>query len=108
MEQKQGTKGAAIRLDNSGDNHTLEAACKQEWLGIKVEFTAPNTPQQNGRIERKIATLYRRMHGMMNVMPAQGTNTLWLEAADTAIDLDNLIIRPSELQNSYQKIYGDT
>ena len=29
------------------------------------------------------------------------------EAADTATDLDNLIVRQGETKNSYQKFYGD-
>ena len=58
LEQEEGTKVASIQLDNLGENRALEAACKQEELGIKFEFTAPNTPEQNGRIERKFATLY--------------------------------------------------
>ena len=80
LEQEEGTKVASIRLDNSGKNRALEVACKQEGLGFKFEFTAPNTPEQNGRIERKFATLYGRMRAMMSAMPKQGTNTLWTEA----------------------------
>ena len=44
---------------------------------------------------------------MMNAMPKHATNTLWTEAADTATYLDNLIIRPGESKNSYQKFYGN-
>ena len=47
-----------ICCDNSGENYALEKSCKREGLGIKFEFTAPNTPQQNGRAERKFATLF--------------------------------------------------
>ena len=107
LEQEEGTKVATIRLDNSGEKRALEAACKQEGLCIKFEFTAPNTPEQNGRIEREFATLYGRMRAMMNAMPKLGTNTLWTEAAETATALDNLIVRQGETQNSYKKIYGD-
>ena len=107
LEQENDIKVASIRLDNSGENRALEAACKQEGLGIKFEFTAPNTPEQNGRVERKFATLYGRMRAMMSAMPKQGTNTLWTEAAETATDLDNLIVRQGETKNSYQKFYGD-
>ena len=55
LEQEQGAKVAAIRLDNSGENRALKAAWEQEWLGIKFEFTAHNAPQQNKRIKRKFA-----------------------------------------------------
>ena len=35
------------------------------------------------------------------------TNTLWMEAAETATDLDNLIACLGESQNSFRKFYGD-
>ena len=76
LEQENDIKVASIRLDNSGENRALEAACKQEGMGTKFEFTAPNTPEHNGRVERKFATLYGRMRAMMSAMPKQGTNTL--------------------------------
>ena len=47
-----------IQCNNSGENNTLQRSCKQEGLGIVFEYTAPNTPQQNGRVERRFPTLY--------------------------------------------------
>ena len=38
----------------------------QSRWNIKFEFTAPNTPQQNGKAERKFATLKGRIRAMMN------------------------------------------
>ncbi len=49
------------KLDNSGKKNALEKLCKQEGLGIKFEYTAPGTPQQNGQVERKFQTLYGRL-----------------------------------------------
>ncbi len=37
-----------ICCNNAGENVALEMAYKQEGLGIKFEYTAPGTPQQNG------------------------------------------------------------
>ena len=71
-------------------DRALKVACKQEGLGIKFEFTATNTPKQNGRIE------------LMSAMSKQGTDTLWTKAADTATNLDNLIVRQGETKNSHQ------
>ena len=107
LGQEQGTRVGTIRLDKSGENRVLEAACKQEGLGIKFEFTSPNTPKQNRRIERKFATLYGRVRAMINAILVQDTNTLWTEAAETATDLDNPVTRPGESQDSFQKFYGD-
>ena len=46
-----------IRSDNGTEfgNSTMEAFCKEN--GIKQEFSAPGTPQQNGVVERKNRTL---------------------------------------------------
>ena len=42
-----------IRLDNSGENRSLQKECDRQNLGIIFEFTAPGTPQQNSVAERK-------------------------------------------------------
>ena len=41
-----------IRLDNSGENKSLQKECNQQNLGCIFEFTAPGTPQQNSVAER--------------------------------------------------------
>ena len=38
-----------LQCDNLGGNQAFERACNQEGLGINFEYTAPGTPQQNGR-----------------------------------------------------------
>ena len=51
-----------FRCDNSGENRTFQEDVKRFiTYQIKFEFTAPNTPQQNGMIERKFATLYGKI-----------------------------------------------
>ncbi|KAK1399686.1 hypothetical protein POM88_009549 [Heracleum sosnowskyi] len=47
-----------IRSDNGTEfrNSILEAFCKER--GVKQEFSAPGTPQQNGVVERKNRTLF--------------------------------------------------
>ena len=57
-----------IRMDNSGENKKfLERAKDSEWqLGFEAEFTARNTPQQNGLVEVKIATIAGRARAMCN------------------------------------------
>ena len=41
-----------IRLDNSGENSSLQKECDKANLGIIFEFAAPGTPQQNAVAER--------------------------------------------------------
>ena len=65
LQEKYGVTVKAIRGDNSGENNAFEKLCKQEGMGIQFEYTAPNTPQQNGRVERRFPTLYGRTRAML-------------------------------------------
>ncbi|MCP4746914.1 MAG: transposase family protein [Desulfobacteraceae bacterium] len=97
-----------IRCDNEGENLALEKACEQEGLGITFEYTAPNTPQQNGRVERKFATLYGRMRAMMRGSGLKGLiqRRLWAEDANTATDLSNISVKNKQSQSSFQFFLG--
>ena len=57
LKAKYGIDIKYIRLDNSGENRSLQKECDKQNLGIIFEFTAPGTPQQNSVVERKIPTL---------------------------------------------------
>jgi transposase InsO family protein len=46
-----------FRCDNAWENKTFQGTLKEDMpYEIQFEYTAPRTPQQNGRIERKFAT----------------------------------------------------
>jgi len=49
-----------LRMDNAGENKALQARVNSvDWkLNIKVEYTAPNTPQENSLAESGFRTLY--------------------------------------------------
>ena len=92
-----------IQCDNAGENKTLEAKCKKEGLGIKFEYTARNTPQHNGKIERSFATLYRKIQAMLQVagMKQYEKERYWIEAASTATKVNNLLIMKGEMEGPY-------
>jgi transposase InsO family protein len=53
-----------LRCDNAGEHGAaLKKICAQH--GVTLEMTSPNTPQQNGVVERKIVTDRTRAHAMM-------------------------------------------
>jgi hypothetical protein len=56
LKEKQGIMVKILRCDNAGENMSAAKLCLDERLGITFEYTAPNTPQHNGRVERKFAT----------------------------------------------------
>jgi hypothetical protein len=83
-----------IRCHNAGKNMVLATTCKKEELGINFEFTAPETPQHNGAVNRAFAILFGRARAMMNEakFPESLRKDMWTECANTATDIDNLIM----------------
>ena len=75
-----------IRLDNSGENKSLQKECDKENLGIIFEFKAPGTPQQNSVAERRIPTLMGRARAMLIQagIDSKGKGELWCEVISTA------------------------
>jgi len=83
-----------IRCDNSGENTKLREEIETEGYNIVFEFTAPDTPQQNGIVERAFATLYGRVRAMLRSsgLDQNFKNGLWAECAATATLLDNILV----------------
>ena len=96
-----------IRCDNSGENNALQRVCKQGGLSITFEYTAPNTPQQNSRVERRFSTLYGRVRSILqNINNYTNYKRLWAEATNTATDIDNMSIKPGANKNSFHNFLG--
>ena len=57
---------STIRCDNAGENKEMNKMMTEAELGINFEYTAVDTPQQNGVVERAFATLYGRVRAMIN------------------------------------------
>ena len=99
-----------IRCDNAGENKKFESNSKKQGLGLKFEFTAPGTPQQNGRVERKFAALYGRVRAMLNGarITKEMRNKLWAECARTATVCENLITPKEREECSFTTFYGES
>ena len=109
LQEKYKIKIESIRLDNAGENKTLENLCLKEGLGIKFEWTAPGTPQQNGKVERKFATLFGYTRAMLNeseVTPGIRKG-LWAEAASTATQIHNICLRKNKNETPYEMIFNE-
>ena len=54
-----------IQMDNAGENLEIQKHLNNHpilhEMGTKIEYTAPFTPQQNGKIERVFPTLFARV-----------------------------------------------
>ena len=97
-----------IRLDNIGENRSLQKECGKANLGIIFEFTAPGTPQQNSMAERRIPTLMGRPRAMLiqAEIDSKDKGEFWCEVISTATKLGNIMVRPERTKPPHTLFYG--
>ena len=108
MSRKYGIEIKRIRLDNSGENRSLQKECDKQNLGVNFEFTAPETPQQKSVVERKIPTLMGRARAMLIQagINAKEKGEFWCEVISTAANLDNIMVRPDRTKPPFALFYN--
>ena len=108
LKAKYGIDVKYIRLDNSGENRSLQKECEKQNLGIILEFRAPGTPQQNSVVERKVPTLMGRSRAMMIEagFSQQDKRKIWCEVISTATKLDNIMVRKGRTKPPYTLFYN--
>ena len=106
--QKYGIEINRIRLDNSGENKSLQKECNKENLGVIFEFTAPGTPQHNSVAKRRILMLMGRARAMLIQagIDSKGKGEFWCEVISTATKLDNIMVRPERTKPPYTLFYS--
>ena len=84
-----------IRCDNAGENVSLQKELQNhdKLRDIRFEFTPRDSPQFNGKAERKIAVLTARVRSLLTAagLTEALRQKLWAEAAKLATDLENLL-----------------
>ncbi|KAK1601292.1 hypothetical protein QYE76_018137, partial [Lolium multiflorum] len=96
----------AIRTDNGTEfkNYTMKEFVDDE--GIKHEFSAPYTPQQNGVVERKNRTIIEMARTMLSEF--NSPHNFWGEAISTAVHYSNrLFLRPLHNKTPYELLTGN-
>ena len=98
-----------IRLDNSGENRSLQKECDKANLGITFEFTAPGTPQQNSVADRRIPALMGRARAMLIQagIESKYKGEFWCEVVSTATNLDNIMVSPERTKTPHTLFYGE-
>ena len=61
LKTKYGIQVQFLQYNNAKENIDFERVWKQEGIGIEFEYTSPGTPQQNGCVEQKLATLFNHV-----------------------------------------------
>ena len=95
-----------VRSDNGSEfrNTNVEEFLDEE--GIKHEFSAPYTPQQNGVVERKNRTLIDMARTMLDEYKIE--DIFWAEAINTACHaINRLFLHKYYKKTSYELITGN-
>ena len=108
LSKKYGIEIKRIRLDNSGENKSLQKECNKENLGIIFQFTAPGTPQQNSVAARRIPMMMGRARAMLIQAgnDSKGKGEFRCEVISTARMLDNITVRPERAKPPHTLFYG--
>ena len=96
MSKKNNIEIKRIRLDNRGENRSLQKECDKANMGITFEFTTPGTPKQNSVAEKRIQTLMGRARAILIQAGIESMykGEFWCEVISTATKLDNIMVRP--------------
>ena len=97
-----------IKCNNTGENLKMIKYLKDnDTYQGRFQLSAPGTPRSNGLVERAFAFLYDRVRAMLNQSGLEGSmcSDLWEEAANLAVDLDNMITR-NDGKTSEEKMLG--
>jgi hypothetical protein len=95
-----------IRSDNGSEFKNLQVEKFLEEEGIKHEFSAPHTPQQNGVVERKNRTLIDMARTMLGEYKTP--ERFWLEAVNTACHaINRLYLHRLLKKTSYELLTGN-
>ena len=95
LSKKYNIEIKRIRLDNSGENRSLQKECDEANLGIIFEFTAPGTPQQNSVAERRIPMLMGRARAILIQagIDSKGKGEIWCEEKhECLLDMQMIIL----------------
>jgi hypothetical protein len=94
-----------IRSDNGSEFKNLQVEEYLEEEGIKHEFSAPYTPQQNGVVERKNKMLIDTARTMLGEFKTP--ERFWSEAVNTACHAINRVYLHRLLKKTSYKLLND-
>ena len=111
VQEIQTTHGINIkrwRMDNAGENKKTFEAFICNKFGIIPEYTACETPQHNGTVERAFSALYGRVCSLLNHAGFDQTRRarLWAKAASTATKLDNISVHDNDSKSPHELFFG--
>ena len=92
VESKVGSKIQCLRTDNGGEYISDEFLSYLIQCKIRQQLTCPNTPQQNGVVERKNKHLAEVCRSMLHSKNVPGR--FWAESMRTTAHIINRLPQP--------------
>jgi hypothetical protein len=98
-----------IRCNDSGKNKAVFESCQAQGYGVKLEFSGPRTPEQNGKVKRKFQTFFGRIRAMLNSAGLKDhlRSGVWAECAMTVTYLSNITSIKEKMICPYQLLFGN-
>ena len=86
----------------------MQELLDDKGMGIKFEYTAVDTPQQNGKVERKFATLYGKVRSALNAAKLKPFLRfgLWAECAKMITKQENILVTGQNQESPYEQFYS--
>ena len=109
LKDKQNITVKKWKCDNAGENLATQKLFDSKNAGITFMFTARETPQQNGIVERSIATLWGKTRAMLNGAKLTATyrHGSWCDAVSTATKLDVLLVDKEDEKGPFETFYRE-
>ena len=109
--KKNNTPVELIQCDNAGENKSLqEAVEKHPTLSVQFEYTPRNSPQYNGKVERRFQFLWRGVRSVLNgaKLPTWLRHGLWAEAGSFIQQVADQLVTVAKKQegSSYKQFYN--
>ena len=110
----RGNPVSFVRLDDASELRKLAKLCEgsaEKFLrDIKFEFTSRDTPQRNGKVERKLAVMTRRLRAILNAakLSKELRQVLWGECIMYLEDIENLLQSRMYDEPAYQSFFKKT
>ena len=108
LKHKHGIEIKNFRCDNAGENVEAKSYLNNHGFGGNFEFTAKGTPQHNGIVERRFATMYGRIRAILHHCgcPEDLKYKVWAECANISTDLWNIQVQKGEVMSPCELFFG--
>ncbi|TAF30165.1 MAG: hypothetical protein EAZ68_23195, partial [Oscillatoriales cyanobacterium] len=109
LRMQAGVKVQKIRMDNSGENLRFKTNVENhKYLHYDFELTPTRSPEYNGKVERKFATLWGKVRSMLNGarLTMYLRKGLWAQCAKYVTDLENIIVKKNKTTTAADLFYG--